>query len=54
MVVTIRRLLSITAVLATLGLSGAPLALAQLDRSRCADCHFANPYTEPAQDHLHE
>ena len=32
-----RRLLSITAVLATLGLSGAPLALAQLDRSRC--CH---------------
>lgn len=27
-------------------------AFAQLDRSRCASCHFANPYTEPAQRHL--
>jgi len=29
-------------------------AQAQLDRSRCADCHFANPYEEPAQSHLHD
>lgn len=32
----------------------APTAEAQDDRSNCADCHFANPYTEPAQDHLQE
>ena len=51
---TMRRLLSLSAALATLGLLGAPTALAQLNRSRCADCHFANPYTEPAQNHLHE
>ena len=50
---TVRRLSSIMTVLATLGLAGAPAAFAQLDRSRCADCHFANPYTEPAQQHLH-
>ena len=50
---TVRRLASITAVLAALGLVGTSAALAQLDRSRCADCHFANPYTEPAQEHLH-
>lgn len=52
--VTVRQLLSITFALATVGLPGAPTALAQLDRSRCADCHIANPYTEPAQGHLHE
>lgn len=28
--------------------------LAQDAQSRCADCHFANPYTEPAQSHLDE
>ena len=50
---TIARLSSIMTVLATLGFVGTPAALAQLDRSRCADCHFANPYTEPAQQHLH-
>ncbi len=49
----VRRLPLIMTVLATLGLAGTPAALAQLDRSRCADCHFANPYTEPAQQHLH-
>ncbi len=50
---TVRRLPSIMTALATLGLLGTPAALAQLDRSRCADCHLANPYTEPAQGHLH-
>lgn len=30
------------------------VAVAQLDRSRCASCHFANPYREPAQSHLHD
>lgn len=49
----VRRLPSIVAALATLGFLETPAALAQLDRSRCADCHFANPYTEPAQEHLH-
>ena len=51
---TLRRLLSVTAATAILGAVGTPAALAQLNQSRCADCHFANPYTEPAQNHLHE
>lgn len=34
--------------------AGAPAAEAQLERSNCADCHYANPYTEPAQGHLNE
>ena len=45
-------LIAIAAV--TLGVVGAPPAEAQLDRSQCASCHFANPYTEPAQQHLHD
>lgn len=48
------RLLSIVAVLTGLELLEAPAALAQFEQSRCADCHIANPYTEPAQGHLHE
>lgn len=45
-----------TAALALAGVItiGATSALAQLDPSRCADCHYANPYTEPAQEHLQE
>ncbi|HJN44495.1 MAG: hypothetical protein QGI10_03830 [Vicinamibacterales bacterium] len=41
-------------ILVALAIFGAPPAQAQLDRSHCADCHFANPYTEPAQAHLEE
>ncbi len=37
-------------ILVALAIFGAPPAQAQLDRSHCADCHFANPYTEPAHD----
>ena len=37
-----------------LGLAGAPPALAQFDRSNCADCHVANVYTAPAPAHLDE
>ena len=48
-----RLLAAVVVGFATLGLLAAPAALAQLERSRCADCHFANPYTEPAQEHLH-
>jgi hypothetical protein len=33
---------------------GAPTAQAQINRSNCADCHYANPYTAPAQSHLEE
>ncbi len=51
---TMRYLLSLAAAAAILGTVGTPAALAQLNQSRCADCHFANPYTEPAQSHLHE
>ena len=40
--------------IALLAAWGAPEALAQLDRSNCADCHFANPYDEPAQAHLQD
>ena len=41
-------------VLVWLGLAGVPPALAQFDRSNCADCHVANIYTAPAPDHLDE
>ncbi len=48
------RALSVATLVAGVGLPAAPTAFAQLDRSRCADCHIANPYTEPAQAHLHD
>lgn len=41
-------------VLIGLGTLGAPEADAQLDRSRCADCHFANAHREPAPAHVHD
>ena len=55
MVYSTARVLFIVAVVAGgVGLLGSESALAQLDRSTCASCHFANPYTEPAQNHLHD
>ena len=51
---TMRRVISIAAATAVLGAAAATAAFAQLNQSRCADCHFPNPYTEPAQNHLHE
>ena len=50
---TAKFLPSIMAAFTTLGILAPPAALGQLDRSRCADCHVANPYREPAQEHLH-
>lgn len=52
--VKMMRILSVAAALACLELLAAPAAFSQFDRSRCADCHIANPYTEPAQAHLHD
>ena len=51
--IAMRSLPAIMTALAIFGFLGTPTALAQLERSRCADCHFANPYTEPAREHLH-
>lgn len=50
----VKYVLSTLAALAVVGLLGTPIASAQIDRSRCADCHFANPIAEPAQSHLHQ
>ena len=51
---TARFLFSVLVVAGGVGLLGGESAEAQLNESRCASCHFANPYTEPGQDHLHD